>query len=299
MEFRTRWNIPPYDFDISHKDVILLLGSCFSENIGNKLHYFGFQTHINPFGTIFHPLALAKLLQHNYKPNISRIVERDGIYFHLDAHSQLSAASENEILLSLTNTHTQLHNYLCKSKLLIITLGSAWGYYKENKIVANCQKIPNHHFEKKLSDIAEMRSVWQNIISDLNHRYPELKILFTVSPVRHSKDGFIENQLSKARLIDLVHSLNALYFPAYELMMDDLRDYRFYKPDMIHPNQQAIDYIFERFEQSIMLKMTQEKNQKIHKLRQLEQHIVMSKKVEHFRLHQQKVEELRKSLDME
>lgn len=299
MEFRTTWNIPPYDFDLSHKDDILLIGSCFSENIGKKLQYFGFQTYINPFGIIFHPLAIAKLLQHNYQPNASRITTRDGAYFHLDAHSQLSAENENQIMLSLTKAHAQLLKHLSKSKLLIITFGSAWGYYKEKQIVANCQKIRNHHFEKKLSDIAEMHAIWQNTISDLNHLYPELKILFTVSPVRHSKDGFVENQQSKARLIELVHSLNALYFPAYELMMDDLRDYRFYERDMIHPNQLAIDYIFERFEQSIMLQMTQEKNQKFHKLRQLEQHKVMSKKVEHFRLHQQKVEELRKSLDME
>jgi hypothetical protein len=296
MAFRTTWNITPYDFQIAHEDGVVLLGSCFSDNIGTKLNYFGFQTLINPFGTIFHPLALAKLLQQNYQPEIARTVARDGQFFHLDAHSKLSADNETAILEKLRIGHTQLHQYLSTCKLLVITLGTAWGYYKDNQIVANCQKLPHPNFEKKLSDFAEMRTIWQNTLAALKSQYPKLRILFTVSPVRHTKDGFIENQLSKARLLELVHSLNAPYFPAYELMMDDLRDYRFYERDMIHPNQQAIDYIFERFEQSIMLKSTQEKNQNIHKFRLLEQHKILSKVPEQIKAHQEKVEEMRKLL---
>jgi hypothetical protein len=296
MAFRTTWNIPPYDFQIANEDGVVLLGSCFSDNIGTKLNYFGFHALINPFGTIFHPLALAKLLQQNYQPEVARTVARDGQFFHLDAHSKLSAANETAILEKLRIGHAELHQYLSTCKLLVITLGTAWGYYKDNQIVANCQKLPQSIFEKKLSDLTEMRTIWQKTLAALKSEYPKLHILFTVSPVRHTKDGFIENQLSKARLLELVHSLNAPYFPAYELMMDDLRDYRFYERDMIHPNQQAIDYIFERFEQSIMLKSTQEKNQKIHKFRLLEQHKILSKVPEQIKAHQEKVEEMRKLL---
>lgn len=271
MNFRTTWNISPFENQLQHGEKIVLMGSCFSENIGKKLQYFGFDALVNPFGTIFHPLPLAALLEPKSFGDI-RTFERDDHWYTFEAHSAIQGADEDELLDKLFEQQALLKLYLKEAKMLVITFGSAWGYYKDNAIVANCHKMPASNFDKSLTDLHSMVHQWRQLIRDLKAIYPQLDIVFTVSPVRHTKDGMVENQQSKARLIELVHHLNEKYFPAYEIQMDDLRDYRFYEADLIHPNAVAVDYIFEKFSDVAIAEEARKHFPSIQKFRMFEAH---------------------------
>ena len=295
MNFRTTWEIAPFETQLSHGDKIVLMGSCFSENIGSKLRYYGFDALVNPFGTIFHPLSLAHLL--NPKQDLKiRPLERDGYWFALESHSDLQGENESQLRQKFSEQRALLQAYLSEAKMLIITFGSAWGYYKDEQIVANCHKLPGTLFEKRLTDLLDMRKTWEKLISDLKAAYPRLQIVFTVSPVRHTKDGIIENQRSKSRLIELVHHINDNYFPAYEIQMDDLRDYRFYAADLIHPNSTAVDYIFEKFAEVAIKKETRDCFPAIHKFRMFEAHQIRPYEEKRSKKHAQEVENKRQEL---
>ena len=242
---------------ISYQSKIVLLGSCFSENIGNKLDYFKFQSTQNPFGILFHPKAIEKLVTNAISEKI--YTEKDLIFqnerWHcLDAHSSLSSPDKNELLSSLNATINSTKKELTAASHLIITLGTSWIYrfLKTDAIVANCHKIPQKEFLKELLTVDEITKSLETIISHIKSINKNITILFTVSPVRHLKDGFVENMQSKSHLISGIHKVvnsknNIQYFPSYEILMDELRDYRFYAEDMIHPNKTAINYIWEKF----------------------------------------------------
>ncbi|MCF7560600.1 GSCFA domain-containing protein [Sabulilitoribacter multivorans] len=258
MKLQTKIPLQPQQHNqIDYNSSVLLLGSCFVENIGSKLNYFKFQNLQNPFGILFQTFAIEKLITNALN---EKEFTKDSIFFlneqwHCyDAHSKLSNASENELLHVLKEqislTAKQLHN----SSHIIITLGTAWVYkhLETNTIVANCHKVPQKQFLKELMSVDEVVESLQSIITLVRSVNKKASILFTVSPVRHLKDGFIENTQSKAHLITAVHQVvntnkSIYYFPSYEIMMDELRDYRFYKEDMIHPNETAIQYIWEKF----------------------------------------------------
>ena len=242
---------------IDHNAKIVLLGSCFSENIGKKLQYFKFQTTQNPFGILFHPKAIENLITRAI--NLKMYAEDDFIFqnerWHcFDAHSSISKSSKNELLKNLNTSLEKTRKALLEATHISITLGTSWVYrfIETDKIVANCHKIPQKKFLKELLNIAEIAESLEAIVSLIKSVNPNITILFTVSPVRHLKDGFVQNMQSKSHLISAIHEVinvrkNIHYFPSYEIMMDELRDYRFYAEDMIHPNQIAIHYIWERF----------------------------------------------------
>ncbi|RKE98219.1 GSCFA domain-containing protein [Ichthyenterobacterium magnum] len=243
---------------IDYKSNILLVGSCFVENIGEKLNYFKFQNAINPFGILFHPLAIETFLTNAI--NEKKYTEQD-IFFHnerwhcFDAHSQLSATSKEELLESL-NRNIQLTNkQINVSTHIIITLGTAWLYrfIETDSYVANCHKIPQKQFLKELLSVDAIVESLESTMALIKSVNSKVSVVFTVSPVRHLKDGFVENAQSKAHLISAIHQVveskkQQYYFPSYEIMMDELRDYRFYTDDMIHPNQTAINYIWNKFQ---------------------------------------------------
>jgi GSCFA family len=259
MNFTTKISIQKSNSPIDYYSKTMLLGSCFSENIGEKFQYFKFETSVNPFGIIFNPVSLAKIVerslkQHYYKGN--------DIFFHnelwhcFEVHSELSNPNMETFINSLNelldSTKKQLHD----STHIIITLGTSWVYrnIESDKIVANCHKVPQKLFKKELLSINQIEESLQHIMGLVQSVNPNCKFIFTVSPVRHIKDGFIENTQSKAHLITAIHSNNQQpttnnYFPSYEIMMDELRDYRFYTEDMLHPNQIAINYIWEKFQE--------------------------------------------------
>ncbi|MXN93022.1 GSCFA domain-containing protein [Flavobacterium sp. Sd200] len=260
MLFSTPIPITEGEHKISHTSRVLSLGSCFAVNIGQKLNYFKFRNTINPFGILFHPLALEKFV--GYSVNQKAFTEEDLFYHNerwhcFDAHSDLSH-SDKDVLLANLNTATSLaHAEIKKASHIAITLGTAWvyRYNTTNQFVANCHKVPQKEFTKELLNIQAIEQSLNNIIDMIAEVNPKVQLIFTISPVRHIKDGFTENQWSKANLISALHQTinrklqtsNCNYFPSYEIVMDELRDYRFYAEDMIHPNQTAIDYIWERF----------------------------------------------------
>ena len=258
MKLQTTIPLKPQQHNqVDYNSKIVLLGSCFVENIGNKLDYFKFQNLQNPFGILFQPLAIENLITQVI--NEKEFTEED-IFFHneqwhcFDAHSKLSAPSK-EALIDNLNLNIKLANeQIAQSTHIIITLGTAWVYrnLETDTVVANCHKVPQKQFVKELLSVDEISESLEAISSLVKSINPEVSIIFTISPVRHLKDGFVENTQSKAHLISAIHQVveprNSLfYFPSFEIMMDELRDYRFYGEDMIHPSQTAINYIWDKF----------------------------------------------------
>lgn len=242
---------------IDYNSKVILLGSCFSDNIGKKLRYHKFQSVLNPFGILFHPKAIESVIKNAITKK--EYTEEDVFFFNerwqsFTTHSKLSASSKEEALNQLNQGSALINTALKSSTHIIITLGTSWVYrfLASGKIVANCHKVPQHKFKKELLPITEINKSLSSIISLVRKVNPNINFIFTISPVRHLRDGFIENQQSKSHLISALHQIiknqkNIFYFPSYEIMMDELRDYRFYKEDMIHPNQIAINYIWEKF----------------------------------------------------
>lgn len=253
MEFRTRIPIKKEQPKIDYDSRLLLLGSCFVENIGAKLEYYKIRKLQNPFGIFFHPQAIETFLE--------RVVsgyhysEKD-IFFHnerwhcFEAHSALSDPDKDRILDTLNQRLGKTRDFLKKTSHVVITLGTAWNYtFLETGVtVANCHKLPQKNFRKELSSVANIIKNLEKITGHIGHLNSRAELIFTISPIRHLRDGFVENQHSKSNLISAVHSVGkGTYFPSYEIMMDELRDYRFYAEDMLHPSPVAIDYIWKRF----------------------------------------------------
>lgn len=263
---------------IDYHSKLLLIGSCFVDNIGEKLSYFKFQSQSNPFGVLFHPEAIERMLtriaDNQLFSEVDLIWHRER-WQSLEVHSSFSGKDRKNLLLELNNKISIENQRLKEVSHLIITLGTAWGYHHldSQKIVANCHKLPQNHFEKGLSSPEEIQACLERIIRKVNELNPEVNIILTVSPIRHLKDGFVENQRSKAHLITAVHqcietldNTQLSYFPSYEIVMDELRDYRFYAEDMIHPSQTTINYIWERFTFTHINPSIEEDMQKVGKI---------------------------------
>ncbi len=257
MNFRTEIQLQKGRNQINYNSKLLLIGSCFSENIGEKLDYFKFQTHSNPFGIVYNPAAIENIITkaiNNYQYSENDIFELNECWHCFDAHSNLSAPDKTKLLGNL-NTALQVTNAgLKNASHIIITLGTSWAYrfIEKDFIVGNCHKVPQKKFLKEMLSVKKVIASLDNSIALIKAINPTSTIIFTVSPVRHLKDGFVENSQSKAHLISAINEVtapqnNIFYFPSYEVMMDDLRDYRFYKSDLIHPNETAINYIWEHF----------------------------------------------------
>ncbi|MDE0561280.1 GSCFA domain-containing protein [Algoriphagus sp. NF] len=275
MNWFTSFEIPPASAPISHHSKVLSMGSCFAQVVGSKLESCKFDVLTNPFGTIFHPKILNRLLDHalfNDSMDESGVLERDGLYFHYKAHSDLVGKSIEELRQKWNKKIQETHEYLSTGTHLILTFGTAWIYEHQNfGSVANCHKQPQKIFEKKLSSMQKMLLDLEITLGNISRSNPNLKFILTVSPVRHIKNGIPENQLSKSILCVLCHELekkleSVSYFPAYEIMMDELRDYRFYKEDRIHPTAEAENYIWKRFSETYFPKETQIKISEIQKI---------------------------------
>jgi hypothetical protein len=250
-------SIPISEKKISHQDQIILLGSCFSDEMSAYFKRGAFQEFSNPFGTIFHPYCIANQIIDAISLNKKvRSIKRNDLFFDYESGGKLFAKSEEELISLILDKRDDLHDQLKKGTHLFITFGSAFAYrlHADGKLVANCHKQKTDLFTKELSDTNEIIKHWKLCLDLLKSINPNICIHFTVSPVRHSKEGLPENNRSKGRLIDIAHQLvdysKGKYFPSYEIMMDHLRDYRFYKQDRIHPNEEALDYIWEQIQAS-------------------------------------------------
>ncbi len=267
MKFRTEIPILKSKYPIDYNSKIISLGSCFALNMAQKMDYFKFQNSCNPFGIIFNPVSIEKII---HKVVTQELFTEKDIFFHderwhcFEVHSDLSNPNAPELIANLNEILQSTHQKIAESTHFIITYGTAWVYsnLESNTIVANCHKVPQKQFRKEILSVATIEKSIQNTIGLIQKANPNCKITFTVSPVRHLKDGFVENQRSKAHLIAAIQQIlnsptgvpplgaEGAYFPSYEILMDELRDYRFYADDMLHPSALAIDYIWERFYKS-------------------------------------------------
>ncbi|MCH2043891.1 MAG: GSCFA domain-containing protein [Saprospiraceae bacterium] len=257
--FRTSLAFNSAPFSIQYQEKILTLGSCFAQNIGNKLDQLNYQIINNPFGVVYNPLSLAKGL--DYIVNTAATFEnndlqqQNGLWHSWYHHSIFSGEDPQEVLARMNKTLEIAQNHFRESQYLLLTLGTAWVYelLDTGEVVSNCHKYPKSYFRRRRLTVEEivkrLAALFESFVQQQN-----CQVVLTVSPIRHLKDGAVENQISKATLLLAVHQLverfeQVHYFPAYELMMDELRDYRFYADDMLHPSSVAVDYIWSKFEQ--------------------------------------------------
>lgn len=274
--FSLTFDIPESSEKINLHDSIYCLGSCFSDNIGLKLSQNKFRVETNTFGVIYNPYSIfnniRSVLSDTFPSN--DFIQSASVFFHWDAHSEISHTDRNQLQALISDKVAKSKKQLTSAKWILITLGTAhiYTYNATRKIVANCHKIPQKEFSKRLLSVQEITELYFEVFQQLHTVNPEAKVILTVSPVRHIRDGLVENNHSKAILIQAVQEIvrqdpNAHYFPAYEIMIDELRDYRFYKEDMIHPSEQAIDYVWSKFITTMTDKKTQTFIQKWEKMR--------------------------------
>lgn len=261
MNLQTKIPLKPKQSNqIDYKSKVLLIGSCFSENIGSKFNYFKFQHLQNPLGILFHPLAIERLITNAI--NEKKYTKDDIFHYNeqwhcFEAHSKLSNTSEAELLQNLNTEISKTNAFLKEASHIIITLGTAWAYrfIESDSYVTNCHKVKQKKFSKELLSVDEIKESLGRILTLVGSTNPKAQFIFTVSPVRHIKDGFVQNTQSKAHLITAIHQLlslrtasrNLAYFPSFEIMIDELRDYRYYNEDMLHPNKTGINYIWHKF----------------------------------------------------
>jgi hypothetical protein len=261
--FRTEFKASVSNSPINHSDSVLTIGSCFSQSMGSKLEGSKFDVLTNPFGTVYNPVSIFTLLS-NKTIDQQKFIDRDGAVFHYDFHSDFWAKDEKTLATILKAKQQEVDNFISNVDFIFITLGSAYVYelIETGEIVSNCHKISQKYFRKRLLSIEDMVEAYQNLKSELIVRRRDVKIVLTISPVRHIKDGISENNLSKSLLRvfcdTIVNDIDTFYFPSYEIMMDDLRDYRFYKDDLLHPTSMAEDYIWDKFQKTFFLKDTLE-----------------------------------------
>jgi len=251
------------DIRINYKDKILVTGSCFTEHIGDNLAALKFNVLQNPNGILFDPSSVAASVisyigKKEYKGEDLFILNE--LWQSWDHHSRYSGADRQEVLLQINESIQRAHEFLKTAGWLVITLGSAYSYRltdEQMRPVANCHRAPGNWFNKHLMSVEEVTVSMDLMLYRLFQFNPHLKVIFTISPVRHIRDGVINNNRSKARLIEAVHQLvnkfpRLYYFPAYELVIDVLRDYRFYDLDLVHPNYQATNFVLEHFIESFV-----------------------------------------------
>jgi len=281
MNFSTPVVIPAANKLINHHDSLLILGSCFAENIGEKLTSHKFNANVNPFGIIYNPVSIAKSLNHIF--NEYNFKEDDLLFFNdkwlsLQHHGSFSNSNQTVCLNNINNSIKSVHSQLKQATYLFITFGSAWVYeHEKHGLVANCHKIPATQFSKRLLKVDEIVAAYKTLINTIKSINPTIHIVFTVSPVRHTKDGLWENNLSKAVLHLSIKELienfdNCTYFPAYEIVMDELRDYRFFNDDLVHPTHLAVNYVWEKFAMSYFSKETIALMGNIQKIKQAATH---------------------------
>lgn len=284
--FRTEINLPPAAVTIDHSKSLLTIGSCFAEVMGERFARNKFTVSASPYGTIYNPFSIFKLLYkaaRNESLSKEGIVKSQGVYQHYDLHSRFGHTSERELWQHINSKCEEVHRYLPAADWVVITLGTALVYYlretnlSSGRIVANCHKVPAQRFEKRLLTVDEMLRTFRLAYDALKEVTPGVKFILTVSPVRHIKETLEINSHSKSLLRVAAGEiaskfLDVHYFPAYEIMMDDLRDYRFYEKDMIHPNETAHDYVWEKFSKAYFTDKTIALNKHWSKLRRNLEH---------------------------
>lgn len=315
MKFRTELEVAKASFELTYSSNFFFIGSCFSTTISSELKERGFKyISANPFGVLFNPIAISQVL--NRVIEQKEVVKEDffenqGIFRHWEFGSQVFEKNLQTTITKLNETIFCQYQFLKKTNVVFITLGTAWVYelVDNQKIVANCHKMPASLFKKRLLKSTEIQNAIEKIVQKLLQINPSIQIVLTISPIRHIKDGMVENQRSKSILFTVVHELvdlfeNISYFPSYELIMDDLRDYRFYKKDLIHPNEQAVEYIWEKFKTTYFSNVAEQHVKQVEKLVKSLKHRPLNRASEKDSLLfkeklQKQAQELKKYIDFE
>lgn len=279
MKLQTTVDIKPSKWQIGYEDKILLLGSCFSDEIGAQMMQRHLSVTCNPFGTLYNPLSIAQAMQMKELPEL---VQHDGLWHSMAHHGSFSRADKSEAELAIRQSIETMQQAIQEATVVIVTFGTAWIYELKDEglqvtgygVVGNCHKLPDSCFTRRRLTVEEIVAAWQPILQ----QYPDKHWLFTVSPIRHIKDGLHENQLSKATLLLAIEELRTQhpevsYFPSYEILLDELRDYRFFADDLVHPSSLAVNYIWERFVATFCSPKTQNEMVLEHKRWKQSQHI--------------------------
>lgn len=264
MQFRTEIKFESPSFAINHHDKIFSIGSCFADNIGKYLQLNKFNVLSNPFGVLYNPVSISNAIKFSIqKKNINddEIVFNQSEWHSFFHHSDFSAEDKFTLIEKANNSFVVSREFLNQINIVIITFGTAnvYRYKKSGLVVSNCHKLPQNNFVQEMLSVDEVTENCNSIIQSISELKPDAKFIFSVSPIRHIKDGFVKNSQSKSTLIlgvknAIQNNSSCFYFPAYEIMMDDLRDYRFYKDDLLHPNDFAIEYIWNVFKEKILSK---------------------------------------------
>ena len=272
MKWVTGVNIAPSEKKIGYNDKILLLGSCFADNIGERFAAHYFQATVNPLGTLYNPASIAHALTDALIPQSDpRIVQHNGMWHSMMHHGSFSHPDKETLLHHCAESRELMISALKEVSTVIVTFGTAWVYEWQGEVVANCHKLPANQFVRRCLTVDDIVGMWQPIVASM----PDKHWIFTVSPIRHIKDGLHANQLSKSVLLQaidcLISCLSPLvssldYFPSYEIMLDELRDYRFYAEDMVHPSSVAVEYIWQRFVETYMTADTCNEMRTLHQL---------------------------------
>ena len=258
MKLQTIVDIKPSEWKIGYEDKILMVGSCFSDEIGALMQQRGLQVTCNPFGILYNPISIANAL--NLQSPIFNLQFHDGLWHSMAHHGAFSRSTEQETRAAVAESIESMQRALNEATVVIVTFGTAWVYEMNGEVIGNCHKLPESCFTRRRLSVEEIVAAWQPIIA----QYPDKHWLFTVSPIRHIKDGLHENQLSKATLLQAVEQMvngkwtngTLQYFPSYEILLDELRDYRFFADDLVHPSSMAVNYIWERFADSFCTPQT-------------------------------------------
>ena len=303
MQFQTIIDIPKISL-ISPKSRFLLFGSCFAENIGKNLLDLHFTGEKNPFGILFNPASISCALRRIIDGKIfdeKELIEHNSLWHSMFHHGDFSSHSKKTVLEKINSKIISAKNLLPEIDFLIITFGSAQVYLKNGNIVANCHKLPENLFERKMLSVSEIFDDYQNLFDKIFDINSDLKIILSVSPVRYLRDGAHRNSINKATLLLAAEQLtqkfeNIIYFPAYEILLDQLRDYRFFAEDMLHPSAFAEKIIWQKFSECFFTEETKNRISKIEKLNKMLSHRPMNEKSSEYKLFRQKIEELQKEI---
>ncbi len=272
MKLQTIVDIAPSNRKIGYEDSILMIGSCFADSIGEQMVQRNLRVTCNPFGTLYNPLSIAQALTMTDMPEL---IEHDGLWHSMAHHGSFSRADRNEAEQVIRASIETMQKALREATVVIVTFGTSWVYeWKGERVVGNCHKLPESNFTRRRLTAEEIVAAWKPLLE----RYSDKHWVFTVSPIRHIKDGLHENQLSKATLLQAVEKLTgeagltADYFASFEIMLDELRDYRFYADDLVHPSSLAVNYIWERFVDTFCTPQTKNEMNIQHKRWQFEHH---------------------------
>ncbi len=298
--FFTVVKLPKSNIDITYKNKILTLGSCFSNNMGEKLQNAFFSILTNPFGVLYNPISIKNALQlltSNALFDEKDLFQHHSLWNSFYHSSHFSNSNQKQCLTNINSELIKARTFFQETDFLFITFGTAWVFeHKKNQqIVSNCHKLPISDFNRYRLSVTEIVKTYKTLLQNIHTDYPNLKIVFTVSPIRHWKDGAHENTLSKSTLQLAISELQdrfsfVHYFPAYEIMLDELRDYRFYSADMIHLNQVAIDYLWQRFSELYFSQSTNNLKKELEKLQKMLQHKPRNNQTEEYKIFKNNIE---------